>query len=56
MKKRNCVTCGKEVEVEDDYKEEYCCSGLSEACGCMGMPTNPVFCDECEIKIFGIKN
>jgi hypothetical protein len=53
MKPWNCITCGKEIEVEDDYEPQYCCSGRD--CTCMGQPINPVFCDECEIKIFGTR-
>ena len=53
MKFERCVTCNQKVEVEDDYEVEYCCSGLSEQCGCMGLPVNPVFCNDCEENIFG---
>lgn len=51
MKSFECYACRKEIQVEDDYEPEYCCSGAN--CGCMGSPINPVFCDECEEKIFG---
>ena len=51
MKKYNCAACGKEIEVYDEYEPEYCCDGRE--CGCMGKPMNPMFCDECEEKIFG---
>lgn len=54
LKTHECITCRKELEVEDDYKEISCCSGLD--CGCRGMPVNPVFCSECEDKIFGRGN
>lgn len=48
-----CHGCGKNlVEVEEGYDPEYCCSGLSNQCGCMGQPTNPVFCNECERQLF----
>ena len=41
------------VEVEDGYKEEYCCGGgFYDQCGCGGFPMNPVFCDDCESKLF----
>ena len=55
MKNVNCPLCGKlaEFKVEDDYEVEYCCSGLSEQCGCGGFPINPVFCNECDEKLFG---
>ena len=53
MKKWSCNGCGKEIEVEESYEPEMCCSGLREACGCMGLPTNPIFCDDCERKFFG---
>ena len=53
MKKWQCNGCGKEIEVEESYEPEMCCRGLRDGCGCMGLPTNPVFCDECEIKYFG---
>ena len=55
MKTIQCVTCHKDIEVDDEYEPEYCCSGLSNQCGCMGLPINPVFCDECAEKIFGVK-
>ena len=50
-----CATCNKEVEVyDDDYEPEYCCAGrMEDQCGCRGLPINPIFCDECEEKIFG---
>lgn len=51
VKDWKCRACGKQVEVEDDYEPQMCCSGRD--CGCMGMEVNPVFCDECEEKIFG---
>ena len=53
MKKHYCDACGEEIEVEDDYQPEMCCSGMREACACMGLPINPVFCDLCEEKIHG---
>lgn len=54
MKTIECHACREgRVEVEDDYEEEMCCSGLDEQCGCYGMPVNPVFCDTCSSKIFG---
>lgn len=53
MKAWVCDACGKGIEVPDDYEQERCCSGLREQCGCMGQPINPVFCDECEEKIYG---
>lgn len=52
MKNWPCDICGKDIQVEDDYKSEYCCSGLDNQCGCMGKPINPVFCEECENKLF----
>lgn len=54
MKKSTCYSCGKEIEVYDGYEPEYCCSGLKEQCGCMGEPINPLFCDDCEKKIYGL--
>ncbi|MDD2470165.1 MAG: hypothetical protein PHI22_04485 [Bacilli bacterium] len=56
MKKFECMACGKEIEVDEDYEPEYCCEVLSNACYCMGKPINPVFCDKCEEKIFGKRN
>ena len=53
MKQWNCNACYKDIEVYDEYEPEMCCSGLREHCACMGQPINPVFCDECEEKIFG---
>ena len=54
MKEWQCITCDEEklVEVNDDYEEEYCCSGATNQCGCAGMPTNPVFCVECHDQLF----
>lgn len=51
MKPINCMGCGNETEVYDSYEPQMCCSG--HMCGCMGMPVNPVFCDECEEKVYG---
>ncbi len=51
MKKHNCDGCHKEIEVYDEYEPEMCCNGFE--CGCYGHPVNPLFCDECEIAIFG---
>lgn len=52
-KEWGCHGCGDEVvEVELSYQEEYCCSGAANQCGCMGAPTNPVFCDKCENQLF----
>jgi len=42
--------CGTDIEVEDDYKPEYCCNGKD--CGCLGLPINPAFCDFCEERYF----
>ena len=52
IKKWECDSCHIEIEVEDDYEPIFCCSGLPNQCGCMGKPTKPVFCDECEEEIF----
>lgn len=53
-KEIDCFFCeGGRVSVEDDYEMKFCCSGLREQCGCMGLPINPVFCDECEKEFFG---
>ncbi|WP_182101847.1 hypothetical protein [Niallia taxi] len=41
-------------KVIDEYKTEYCCSGVE--CGCYGLPVNPVFCDDCEKLILGKPN
>lgn len=38
-----CYHCGRPLP--DDYVPESCCSGRD--CGCMGMPTNPPFHNEC---------
>ncbi|HEY8890232.1 MAG TPA: hypothetical protein VIM70_08235 [Clostridium sp.] len=51
MKKWSCSACGREIEVYDDYEEEYCCDGMW--CGCQGREINPVFCNECEEMIHG---
>jgi len=50
-KKWECVACGDDVEVVDDYEPKYCCNDRD--CGCGGYPVNPVFCDKCDEKIFG---
>ena len=53
MKDWKCHACGCNTEVSDDYEAEYCCDGgFLSACGCLGKPTNPVFCSECESKMF----
>lgn len=52
MKDWKCDSCNKDIYVLDDYEQEYCCSGRE--CGCYGLPINPVFCDDCEEKIYGI--
>lgn len=52
-KEWGCHGCGDEVVVvELDYEEQYCCSGAPNQCGCMGAPTNPVFCEKCESQLF----
>ena len=53
MKNWVCDACGTITEVSDGYEPKFCCSGLREQCGCMGLPINPVFCDECNGKIYG---
>ena len=54
MKDHNCDGCRKPIKVYDDYQQEFCCSArIEDECGCMGRPINPVFCDDCEVKIFG---
>lgn len=54
MKKWKCDACGKDIEIYDGYEPEFCCAGRWEDhCICGGRPINPLFCDECEIKIFG---
>ena len=53
MKQWKCDACYKEIEVYVEYEPKICCSGLKEHCACMGLPINPIFCDECEEKIFG---
>jgi len=51
MKDWKCDGCHCDTSVDDDFEYEFCCSGLREQCGCMGMPINPVFCDDCEKEI-----
>lgn len=51
MKKHNCDSCNKEIEIPDNYEPEYCCEGYE--CGCYGYPINPMFCDECLELHFG---
>lgn len=46
----NCSTCGADIQVPSDYEPEGCCSGRE--CGCMGREINPVFCSDCENKLF----
>lgn len=56
-KKEHCVLCGVYVDVDINYEEIYCCSGLSNECNCYGYPINPVFCEDCDTKIArGAKN
>ena len=45
LKHWNCDACGGSVMVEADYEPVVCCGGYM--CGCMGLNTEPVFCDEC---------
>lgn len=49
VKNEPCYKCGVVVEVDSDYEPEGCCNSFE--CGCMGMQTNPVFCDECYSKL-----
>lgn len=42
-----CMNCG--VKLPNEVEADVCCSGYM--CGCQGLP-EPVFCDECSIKIF----
>lgn len=53
VKKIRCVNgnCKEVIEVPDDYEPVFCCNG--HMCGCYGYPINPMFCDECELKIYG---
>lgn len=53
MKIIKCHNCGSRTVIYDEYREKYCCSGLSEGCECRGGPVNPVFCGDCEKKFFG---
>ena len=56
VKKQPCDNryCDETVEVPDDFKHEFCCSGrMEDMCGCGGWPINPAFCDKCEEKLFG---
>lgn len=46
-----CINCGDSVAVSQDYKEEYCC--VNGECGCMGLPTNPILCLECDRGLRG---
>ncbi|CAL9972167.1 hypothetical protein VPHD290_0072 [Vibrio phage D290] len=57
VKPEGCVFCGDDVTVEASYEIERCCGGgMQSECGCMGMPTNPVFCDKCAKEHFGPKD
>lgn len=49
-----CINCGESVAVPQDYKEEYCC--VNGECGCMGLPTNPTLCLECDRGLRGVLN
>ena len=40
-----CELCGKPVY---GYVERHCCNGRD--CGCMGLPLEPCWCDECWTK------
>ena len=51
MKPWECSNCGEPIEVYEEYEPTSCCNGFE--CGCYGYPINPVFCDACEIMIFG---
>jgi len=38
----NCMICGKEFEGDEP---KYCCQGtIRDACGCMGLPIDPIIC------------
>ncbi len=50
VKPWDCSACGTGILVENDYEPEGCCSGRE--CGCMGREINPVFCTDCENKLF----
>jgi hypothetical protein len=52
MKEWRCSGCGKPIEVYDEYEPEFCCDGRW-FCECLGEVLNPMFCDECEVKIHG---
>lgn len=54
MKEWRCNGCGKPIEVYDDYEPEFCCDG--RGCGCLGEVINPMFCDDCEEKVYGNRN
>ena len=42
-----CVVCTTQVF---GYRPEFCCDGFE--CGCMGKPTKPCLCPDCEKKLF----
>lgn len=52
-KEHACDVCGITVFVDADYEPVFCCEGLSNECYCMGAPINPVFCDECLMRMIG---
>ena len=41
MKPWLCLICEKPIP---DYEPEYCCTGLSNECYCLGLPTHPPVC------------
>lgn len=43
MSKHYCWKC----KVNEIPEPEYCCSGLPNQCGCMGLPIDPPYCEEC---------
>ena len=58
MKDWDCISCENGMtKVRDDFEYEFCCSGsMQSMCGCMGMPINPIFCNDCEQKLIKSNN
>ena len=49
-----CLGCDTELK---DFEPKFCCSGLQEQCGCMGLPIDPPICDkECWERYMNKKN
>lgn len=49
-----CEHCKQMFMIDEkEYKDNFCCAGLSNACGCMGEPIEPFLCcQECANEFY----